>query len=120
VASYQLELWYLLPPLLAAAPVVIWVFEDIVSEKLTSRQFLSPISFSIGQLIFASALPVILILGLMMDHIWCSLIGYSLARDLLSANTLVFLGCDLAFWGIITVANERLLFDDETTKKKQE
>jgi hypothetical protein len=109
MASHPLELWYLLPPLLAALPVVLWVFQDIRDLSF---------SFTSGQLAFISAIPVAIVLGVAMDHVWCSVVGYSLARDFLSANTLVFLGCDLAFWGILAIAEQRLSLKHETAKKQ--
>lgn len=100
-ASHLLEVWYLQPPALAAIPVATWMFDNSILIRGTTRRAASGIpALSISQVIFASALPVIAILGIGMDRIWCPLVGYSAIRDFLSANTLIFIGCDLAFLGI--------------------
>ena len=97
------------------------MFQDVLCEAFVSGRLSQPFNaLSSGQWAFASAVLVAGILGLAMDHVWCPLLGNSMARDLLSANTLVFLGCDLAFWGILAIAGERQLLKDATTIKKQE
>ena len=121
MASFPLELWYLLPPLLAAWPVAVWMFQDALFETFgkgrLSVQFASFLSS--GQWAFISAIMVAGVLGLAMDHFWCPLLGNTLARDLMSANTLVFLGCDLAFWGILAMSSERQLLKDARIKKQE-
>ena len=105
-SSHPLELWYLIPPLAAGIPVLMVLYEDIwlrccesyYWHRGASDTALKPLS--LGQAVFALSIFLTGIVGGAMDRVWCPLLGYSLARDFLSANTFVFLGCDLAFWGL--------------------
>lgn len=112
-ASHPLELWYLVPIVMAGVPVLLVVYENVWMHlyktvylpwqkgELSSPPKLKMVPFSVGQAVFASSIFVAGVLGIVLDRVWCSPIGYSLARDFLSANTFVFLGCDLAFWGLV-------------------
>lgn len=126
-ASHPLELWYLVPPIAAGTPILLVVFEDVWvqcyesyfwPQNPTSLSALPPLS--LGQVIFALSILVAGVLGVAMDRVWCPLVGYSLARDFLSANTLVFLGCDLAFWGLerFLLQRQRHLDDAATARQK--
>jgi hypothetical protein len=111
-ASHPLELWYLVPPILAGGPVLLVLYQQLWDSfcTLLSEQYCpTPKSAAVScqswflsksQGIFVSGVIAAGVVGIAMDRFWCPLVGYSLARDLLSANTMVFLGCDLAFWGI--------------------
>ncbi len=119
-ASHPLELWYLVPPVAAGGPVLMVLYENVWTcatgryypksscskrddDSLPSKSLLP---LSVGQLVFGLSVIVAGIMGLVMDRFWCTLVGCSLARDFLSANTLVFLSCDMAFWGIASFLSE--------------
>lgn len=131
-ASHPLELWYLGPVVMAGVPVLLVVYENMwihlyktvylpwQKGESPSPTLISMVpSLSVGQSIFASSIVVAGFLGIVMDRVWCSLLGFSLARDLLSANTFIFLGCDLAFWGLVRFLSERSLASRRSRQEKE-
>lgn len=93
-ATHPLELWYLLPPLLAGLPLLVLLFGDLVSPS-ASLSF----EWTTGHLLLALGASLVGPLGIGMDRYWCWMLG-SRFLDLFTAGTLTFVGCDLAFLGL--------------------
>lgn len=119
--TYPLELWYLVPPLLATIPVIHLLFgPSVVRQTATGKVVLFPewrrkdanaadqtISYrtwTLGHTLFVSGVILPTVFGIGLDRFWCWAIhsrGGTFLWDLLTASTLTFLGCDLVFWGIL-------------------
>jgi len=89
--SLPLELWYLIPPMLAGVTLSIVMFGELIWNHKAFRCTTGHVLFICGALLG--------VLGFGLDGFWCRIAGTLLA-DLLTSMTLVFLGCDLSFWGI--------------------
>eukprot|EP00980_Cylindrotheca_fusiformis_P001876 scaffold429_cov114-Cylindrotheca_fusiformis.AAC.3 len=127
--TYPLELWYLVPPFLATVPVIQLLFGPILVRQAstqvieffpewrrrpdastTERATASKRrAWNLGHTLFVTGLLLSTFIGIGLDRFWCWAIhsrpgGGGLTFflwDLLTSNTLVFLGCDLAFGGIL-------------------
>jgi FtsH-binding integral membrane protein len=105
--TYPLEHFYLIPPLLAFPPILILLFGNgrvsLVphwknNPYLLWRMTREAISKSKGLAVFLLA-AVVALAGVVLDVPFCYVFQNSLL-DLLTSGTLVFLGCNLAFWGL--------------------
>jgi hypothetical protein len=102
--TYPLELWYLIPPLLAGPPILLLLFGNeqlLVHWKnpyLQWRIICVAMSKSTGCAVFLLG-AVTGLSGVVLDVPFCFVFQNSLF-DLLTSGTLLFLGCNLAFGGI--------------------
>jgi hypothetical protein len=108
--TYPLELWYLIPPLLAGPPILLLLFgnggqwvlhwnnNNNNNSSLLWRMKCEVVSKFTGCAVFLLG-AVAALVGVVLDVPFCFVFQNSLF-DLLTSGTLMFLGCDLAFWGI--------------------
>lgn len=121
--THALEMWYLVPPLIATVAAIQLFFGPIVGNQPTSQQrtifpqwssISSLRNLRISHIMFATSLIMPTILGIGLDRFWCWAIhsrqgGGTLAFffwDLLTASTMTFLGCDLSYLAIFLWLND--------------
>jgi hypothetical protein len=91
--THPLELWYLVPPALAAIPVNRLLFHDMYTHESFFGMTMGHVLALLGGISAA-------VLGVGMDRLWCTIGLGHMFWDLFTSSTLMFVGCDLAFLGI--------------------
>ena len=92
--TYPLELWYLVPPILAGLPLILLMFGNLLLGYPKSE-----FQWTMGHSLLVVGAFSVGVLGIGMDRFWCWLFGTKL-WDMFTASSFTFFGCDLAFLGI--------------------